>query len=134
MNIASLSFGRTAASPIVYGVGIEIALDPGPPRVPRRQGITVHGACRLPKLAPPLTRLDLLLGVFLTTVNALQQMPQTANLVGERLVFEDDVEVMGDEWLACFRCDIVTVDDLAPPYYLHASLREHVSGILRVEP
>lgn len=134
MRIASLSFGRTAASPIVYGTGIEIALDPGPPRVPRRQGITVHGSCRLPKLEAPLTRIDLLLGVFLTTVNAQQQMPLTASLVGDRLVFEDDVDVMGDEWLANFRCDIVTVDDLAPPYYLHATLREHVSNIVRVEP
>jgi hypothetical protein len=134
MRIVSLSFGRTPASPIVYGHGIAIALDPAPSRVPRSQRITVHGSCRLPKLAPSLTRLDLLLSVFLTTVNALQQMPLTANLVGEKIVCDDDVDDLGDDWVSCFRCDLVTADDLAPPYYLHGSIREHVSNILRVEP
>ncbi len=131
MKIRSLTFGRTARTPALRGPGIAITVTKEPQQDP---GLVVYGTCRIPKAALPMGRQELPRGVVLVAINPVTQGSYVVNLVGERLVFEDDVEEEGNDCVAAFRCALEPGFTGTLPTLFHASCRQYVSDILWVVP
>ncbi|MCC6552290.1 MAG: hypothetical protein IT372_04610 [Polyangiaceae bacterium] len=132
IEILALSFGGDAETPVQHGAGITIAAFPFP-GVGMSGHHLVRGACRVARAAARAGRLALPHGIFFTGVDAWGQRTSTAPLVGDRVIFEDDVLVAGDDYVIELRCVVVTARLTAGPTYLHASFFEHVSNVVRVE-
>src|SRR3954471_15216900 len=130
MKILSLSFGRTARTPALKGAGIALAVTREPEREP---GMIVYGACRVDKAELPFGRVDLPRGIFLVGVHPWSQRAASVNLVGDRLVFEDEIEDEGPSYLSSFRCAVDPTTSMVGPFFLHAHLRQHVSAILSAQ-
>jgi hypothetical protein len=131
MRIRSLTFGRTARTPPLRGPGIAITVTHEPERDP---GLVIYGACRAPKVDLPQGRQELPRGVLLVAINPVTQGSYSLNLVGQHLVFEDDVEEEGADCVASFRCALEPGFTGRAPTLFHASFRQHVSDILWVVP
>jgi hypothetical protein len=130
IEILAMSFGADAETPAQHGPGITIRAVPHAAGGP---GCTlVRGACRVPVGSARVGRLDLPHGIFLTAVDAASQRPATARLVGDRLIFEEDVTSAHGDYIIEFRCVVSTARLSAGACYLHASFFEHVSNIVRV--
>jgi len=132
MDIEQVSFGAAAGALAAPAVGVVIDVGPHPSGEAGR--VVVRGACRVPRAEAPAPRIDLPRGIFLTLVEAAEQRPFTAPLVGDRLVFEDDVEIVGDDYVIDFRGVLSTVRAVTGAYFLHASFFGHVSNVVWVAP
>ena len=132
MTTSRIRFGTQPGSPALAGPGI--ALKAERREYPLAGGpVWIHGCCRLAKEELAGDRKDLLRGVFVTAVEAFRQNPATAALLGEHLVFDDDVEDAGDDYLAFFSFDLMeTVPMPRAPFSftVHASFFRHVSNVL----
>jgi len=131
MQIRSLSFGRTARTPPLRGPGISITVTQEPEQDP---GLVIYGACQAPKADLPQGRQELPRGILLVAINPITQGSLVRNLVGERLVFEDDVEEVGNDYVVSFRCALEPGFTGRAPTLFHVSFRQHVSDILWVVP
>jgi len=131
MRIRSLTFGRTARTPPLKGPGIAITVTKEPKQDP---GLVVYCTCRIPKTDLPVGRQELPRGIVLVAINPVTQGSYVVNLVGERLVFEDDVEEVGNDCIASFRCALEPGFSGTMPTLFHASCRQYVSDILWVVP
>ncbi|WP_342376810.1 hypothetical protein NVS55_36325 [Myxococcus stipitatus] len=131
MRIRSLAFGRTARTPSLRGPGIAIRFTHEPERDP---GAVIYGVARAPKVELPQGRQELPRGILLVAINPYTQGSFVLNLVGERLVFEDDVEEDGSDFVAAFRCALEPGFTGHSPALIHATFRQHVSDILWVTP
>lgn len=128
MQILSLSFGRTPDTPPVHR-GIAIALGPSTANSASR---LVLGACRQPVELVGEDRVDIARAIFLTASGETGPRAGTVNLVGERLVFEHDVQRLDDDWICAFRCELDVSSLFSCPYMLHASLYGAISNTLWV--
>jgi hypothetical protein len=128
MHIESLIFGRDALTPVAHAAGIVIHASPGP----NAQRVVIRGACKIANADAPLAGALAPHGVFLTAIEALEQRPFTIPLVGQRLVFPEDVTVLNDDLLFEFCAMLDASRAMTGPYYLHASFFEHVSNVLHV--
>jgi hypothetical protein len=126
-----LTFGRTARTPPLRGLGIAITVTQEPEQDP---GLVIYGACRAPKADLPQGRTELPRGIVLVAINPITQGSYVINLVGERLVFEDDVEEVGSDCVVSFRCTLEPGFSGVLPTLVHASFRQHVSDVLWVVP
>jgi hypothetical protein len=131
MRILSLSFGRTARTPALRGYGVAIT----PTREPERDpGLVIYGACRASRADVPPGKLELPRGIVLVAADSGSGRTAVVNLVGERLVFEDDVEEERTELLTSFRCVVDPSISMAGPFFLHASFHQHLSDVFWVTP
>jgi hypothetical protein len=131
MRIRSLTFGRSSRTPALRGLGIAITVTKEPQQDP---GLVVYGTCRLSKADLPAGRQELPRGIVLVAINPITQGSYVVNLVGERLVFEDDVEEEGSDCVVSFRCALEPGFSGTLPTLFHASCRQYVSDILWVVP
>lgn len=131
MRIRSLTFGRSARTPALRGLGIAITVTKEPQQDP---GLVVYGTCRLPKADLPVGRQELPRGIVLVAINPITQGSYVVNLVEERLVFEDDVEEVGSDCAVSFRCALEPGFMGTLPTLFHASCRQYVSDVLWVLP
>jgi hypothetical protein len=131
MRIRSLTFGKTSRVPPLRGPGIAITVTKEPAQDP---GLVVYGTCRAPKTDLPQGRQELPRGILLVAINPITQGSYVLNLVGERLVFEDDVEEEGSECAVSFRCALEPGFSGTQPTLFHASFRQYVSDVLWVVP
>ena len=131
MRIRSLTFGKTSRVPPLRGPGIAITVTKEPAQDP---GLVVYGTCRASKADLPQGRQELPRGIVLVAINPITQGSYVVNLVGERLVFEDDVEEVGSECTVSFRCALEPGFSGVMPTLFHASFRQYVSDILWVVP
>lgn len=129
MRILSLTFGRTARTPSLGGPGIAITVTRKPEEDP---GLIVYGACRARQAGHFGGRQELPRGVLLVAVNPATQGSAVLNLVEGRLVFEDDVEEEGTDFVFSFRCVLEPSTGMVAPMFLHASFRQYVSDVLWV--
>ncbi|NMO14357.1 hypothetical protein HPC49_02610 [Pyxidicoccus fallax] len=129
MRILSLTFGRTARTPALKAPGIAIAVTREPEREP---GLIVYGTCRARRTDVPAGREALPRGVLLVAVNPVTQGSAVLNLVEDRLVFDDDVEEEGSDYVASFRCVLEPSTSMVAPMFFHASFRQYVSDVLWV--
>ncbi|WP_224360796.1 hypothetical protein [Hyalangium versicolor] len=131
MRIRSLTFGRSARTPSLRGLGIAITVTKEPQQDP---GLVVYGTCRIAKADLPAGRQELPRGIVLVAINPVTQGSYVVNLVGERLVFEDDAEEAGSECTVAFRCALEPGFTGNLPTLFHASCRQYVSDVLWVVP
>lgn len=131
MQIRSLTFGRTARTPELRSPGLTITVTQEPDQDP---GLVIYGTCRAPKAEFPQGRQELPRGILLVAINPHTQGSIVRNLVGDRIVFEDDVEEVGSDCVVSFRCALEPGFTGKLPTLFHASFREHVSDILWVVP
>jgi hypothetical protein len=131
MQIRSLIFGRTANTPPLRGLGIAITVTKEPEKDP---GLVIYGTCRIPKAELPQGRQELPRGILLVAINPITQGSEVVNLVGQRLVFEDDVEEVGSDCAVSFRCALEPGFNGVQPTLFHASCRQHISDILWILP
>jgi hypothetical protein len=135
MVIESLSFVRDAQTPTAHQAGIVIAVSPGPDA--RR--VLLRGACKIAREDALLQGVDLPRAIFVTAIDAIEQRPFTQPLVDQRLVFPENVTLLGDDYLIEFLALLNAERSMVGPYFLHASFFEHASNVVyvqyaRVEP
>ncbi|HZH13606.1 MAG TPA: hypothetical protein VE057_04500 [Archangium sp.] len=131
MRILSLSFGRAARTPSLSSPGLALTVTREPER---DRGLVLYGACRASKAALPVGKLALPAGVQLVGIHLPTQHAASINLVGQRLVFDEDVEQEGNDFVARFRCVLDPSTSMPGPFCLHASFRQYVSDIFWAEP
>ena len=130
MRINSLSFGPTVRAPALRGPGVALTVARGQERGPV---LVIQGTCRANKAELPQGKLALPANVLLVGVHLPTQFAATVNLVGaERLLFDEDVEQEGDDFVARFRCELDPSTSMPGSFCLHASFRQYVSDILWV--
>lgn len=130
IEILAMSFGADAETPQQHVPGITIRATPHAAGGPGCH--LVRGACRVSAGAARVGRLELPHGILLTAVDAASQRPATAPLVGDRLIFEEDVRSAHGDHIIEFRCVVSTARHSTGPCYLHAAFFEHISNIVRV--
>lgn len=130
--------GRTAHSPYLKDPGIVLAPSKNPHFKSLDQPLSILGFCRISKKQCPDAK-SFFAGLTLTAIEIYNQSPTTLNPVGDKLVFQDDIEDLSDEWGAAFRIDPMAWLKVAVRPYafmLHASFYQYVSNVLylRMEP
>jgi hypothetical protein len=134
MQIHSLSFGRTPDTPPVVA-GMAIALEPPAvtaSRSPQPRGQMILGACRVSAEVGGEDGIEVARAIFLTAAGGSGPNVFTTNLVGERLVYEQDVQRLGDDWICAFRCELDVSTVLPGSFLLHGSLFNAISNSLWV--
>lgn len=129
MHITSLALHPPTRAQALQGVGVALAVTPDRAHAHR---YLFEVVCRMPKARLGGGNLELPASVFLTAIRAVDQSPETINLVGARLVFQQDVGDEGDNWAAVLRGELDTEDGPAGPFLIHASCFEHVSNVIYV--
>jgi hypothetical protein len=130
IEILAMSFGADAETPAQHGPGVTIRVAPHAAGGPGCY--LVRGACRVPAGEARAGRLELPHGIFMTAIETMNQRPATAPVVGDRLIFEEDVTSAHGDYIIEFRCLVSTARLTAGACYLHASFFEHVSNVVRV--
>ena len=130
MEIRSLTLGRGAAPIPPDDGGASLSIPNPPAHGDGECVVLVHGCCKVPRTA--FERLDALRAVFVTTVSAQNQVPQMASLLGDRLVFDEDVDQNGGAWVGSFRFELA-MPETAGLYFLHVAVGPWVSNVVRVD-
>ena len=134
MTTSRIRFGTQPGSPALTGPGIALAAERR--EYPTAGGpVWIHGCCRLAKEDLAGDRKEMMRGVFVTAVEAFRQNSATAALIGEHLVFDDDVEDLGGDYLAFFSFDLMeTVPIPKAPFTftVHASFFHYLSNVLLI--
>lgn len=133
-----IQLGRTPMTPKLSACGIVLKASANPHFKSSGRPLVIHGFCRVPK-SKSTARRDILSGLTLTAIEIYNQTPTTLNPIGQKLVFEDDIENHGGEWGASFQIDPMAWLKVAVrpfAFMLHASLNQYISNViyLRMEP
>jgi hypothetical protein len=129
MQITSLVFNPDPRIPVISEPGITFTAKPDPTR---KLVLRFEIVCRMTPAAPIETKADLLSGIFLTVVHSATQRPITMNLIGDRLIFEDDATERDDSFVAGIRGELDMSSGPRGPFLLHASCHQFVSNVIYV--
>lgn len=131
MNVV---FGRKPESPLLHKPGIVLKVLQG--ESPLKGPVWVYGCCRIGREGFKADKKSLPCAVFVTAIEAYRQRPATSNLIREQIVFEDDVEEEGNDYVIYFQFDLFKTAGLpAAPFtfIVHASFLNHISNFVVVE-
>ncbi len=136
MELSFVRFNTPALKLSAPAAGVALALHSSeeelPADLPATRGQLVFGTCRLPHKDIGEDKLQLPRHVFISIVGGIEGNGGTINLMGRRLVLDDDVHVLNDDYVCHFCCDLVTHNDFIGPYFLHAALHQYISNVLWV--
>lgn len=135
MKKGLIRLGQTKDSPVLSVPGIVLKIPRDRISLGRNEPLPVYGCCRMAGQDLTVDKRELLYGLSMTVVEAYTQTPISVSLIGDQVVFEDDVIQAADTCLGFFECNLVEVFRLghAPFFgYVHASSHQHVSNIVGV--
>lgn len=133
MDTNRIRFGEQPESPVLQGQGIVISVTNHEYPINATEHIWIHGCCRMAKDNHSGDRKDLIKGIFITAIEMFRQQPVTANMIGPHLVFDDDVEDTGSDYLVFFSFNLfetVPIPKAPFSFIVHASFFQHISNFL----
>lgn len=136
MDKSRLSFGMRPESPSLRRSGIILKILKHEFSLSSKEPIRIYGCCRIGKEDLRVDKKSLPAGVFVSAVEVFGQRPVSANMIREQIVFEDDIEDQGTDYVFYFQFDLVEAVriPLAPfTFIVHASFFNYVSNLFRIE-
>lgn len=136
MKSYTVHTGPTQDSPKRYEAGISIHVPETVSSLRANQPMMLYGCLRLSKSEFQDNKPGMPARIFLSAVELFTQQPNTLNLLGQQIVFEDDILEEDDDYLFYFDVDLKTALQLhQSPLILmiHASAHQHVSDIITIE-
>ena len=136
MKTSRLSFGKQPDSPVLQAPGIILKMPRDGFSLSKKEPIWIYGCCRIGKKELNADKKQFPSGIFITAVELFRQQPVSANVIGDHIIFEDDIVDTGNDYMVFFHVnpfETARIPVAPSSFIMHASFHNHISNFVFIE-